>query len=74
MPLDSDVLKKVTAEVYRQHPAVRGSAPKVRSYSADQYLVIFQSSSKAADGKSIPTTVRAVVSVSGRIVKLSTSH
>jgi hypothetical protein len=74
MPLDSDIIKKVSAEVYRQFPAVSGSKPKVQPYTDDQYLVIFQGSKKAANGKAISTTVRAVVSSSGKIIKLSTSR
>lgn len=74
MPIESDVLKKVCSEVYRQFPAVNGSKPKVQSYSTDKYLVLFKGSSKTASGTTIATTVRAVVSQSGKIEKITTSR
>lgn len=71
--LDSRALQKVCAEVYRKYPAVNGCNPKVQPYNRDQFLVIFQSRGKTANGLPLSTTVRAVANQDGKIIKLSAS-
>lgn len=73
MPLNPDVLQKLCTEVYRQFPVVSGCKPKVQAYTAGQYLLIFQAGNRTANGMPISTTVRAVVTQAGKVVKVSTS-
>lgn len=73
MSLEPAIVQKVSAEVYRKYPAVNGCKPKVKTYTAGQYLLIFQGSGRAANGAGISTTVRAIASDSGKIIKLSAS-
>lgn len=73
MPLDPGILQKLCAEVYHQFPAVSGCKPKVQTYTAGQYLLIFQSGRQTANGVPINVIVRAVVSQAGKIIKISTS-
>jgi hypothetical protein len=64
----------VCGEVYTKFPAVNGCKPKVSPYSTDQYLLIFQEVRTKASKQPISTTVRAVVTDKGKIVKLTTSR
>jgi len=73
MPLDLETLQKLCAEIYHQFPAVNGCKPKVQAYTAGQYLLIFQAGKRTANGMPISTTVRAVVSQTGKLIKASTS-
>ncbi|MCC6146308.1 MAG: hypothetical protein IT308_01940 [Anaerolineaceae bacterium] len=73
MPLEPTIIQRISAEVYRKYPAVNSSKPKIKPYTDGQYLLIFQGSGRAANGAIIETTVRAVASESGKIIKLSAS-
>lgn len=72
--MDQDIMKKVCEQVYKRFPEVKGSKPKVRSYDQDLSLLIFQGKGIAADGRSIPRTVRVVVNPEGKIKKVTTSR
>jgi hypothetical protein len=84
--MDDKTLKKVISEVHRRFPEFSDSSPKVRTRNATQpksagadqtYLLTFRTSSKvksASGKKSIPRSVRVVVSERGRILKITTSR
>lgn len=72
--MDSQALQNICTEVYRRFPEVNGVRPKVRAYSGDQKLYIFQGNVKTADGHSLPRTVRVVASSDGSIIKITTSR
>jgi hypothetical protein len=67
-------LASICEQVYRRFPEVAGIQPRVQEQPGDHLLLIFHNSVKAADGRSISRTVRAVVSPDGKIVKLTTSR
>lgn len=71
--MDTKTLQAVCKKVYQQYPEVRGVSPKVKSQSADTYLLVFQGRGTTADGRAINRTVRAVVNASGKITKLTSS-
>jgi hypothetical protein len=72
--MDRETMQKVCEQIYKRFPDVKGSKPKVRAYEEEQSLLIFQSKGTTADGRSIPRTVRVVVSPNGKIKKVSTSR
>ena len=71
--MDATLRKAVCEQIYRRYPEVNGSAPKVQSRAGGQWIVIFHGAGKTADGRSITSTIRAVVSADGKILKVTTS-
>jgi hypothetical protein len=67
-------IASICEQVYRRFPEVSGTQPRVQEQPKDQLLLIFHGSAKAADGRSIPRTVRVVIGADGRIVKMTTSR
>lgn len=67
-------LAGICEQVYRRFPEVAGVQPRVQNQPGDQLLLIFHGSGKTADGRSMPRTVRVVVSPAGKIVKMTTTR
>lgn len=72
--MERSVLDKVCKQVYRRYPTLRDKKPKVTSQGSDRYLLLFSTSGKTPDGKTIKQTIRVVADNSGRILKTSTSR
>jgi hypothetical protein len=71
---DRQSISSICEQVYRRFPEVSGIQPRVQDQAGDQLLLIFHGSARAADGKSIPRTVRVVVNPAGKIIKMTTSR
>jgi len=72
--MDQKTLDSICKQVYQKFPEAKGVKPKVKAYSENQSLLLFQTTSKTADGKSLPRTIRVVVDQNGKVTKMSTSH
>ena len=80
--MDDKHLDSICKQIYKRFPEVSGSRPKVQAQkppsgsdgTSSQYLLIFQGSRSAADGKSINRIIRVVASEQGRILKVTTSR
>ena len=84
--MDDKILNTVISEIHRRFPEFSDSKPKVRTRNATQaksagadqtYLLTFRTSSKVksvSGNKSIPRSVRVVVSERGRILNITTSR
>jgi hypothetical protein len=79
--MDSKTIDSVCKQVYSRFPEVNGAAPKIQPQAADagaaqepRFLFVFNGKGTTADGKSIPRTVRVVVSDRGKIIKMTTSR
>ena len=72
--MDQEIIKKVCDHIYNKFPEVKGKRPRIKSYTSSQSLLIFNGKVKAADGQSIPRTVRVVVGKDGKIGKITTSR
>jgi hypothetical protein len=72
--METGVLEKVCNQIYRKYPEFRGKKPRVKAHTGTQSLLIFTCQGEAADGKSIPRTLRVVVDENGRIGKVTTSR
>jgi len=69
-------INKVSAEVYRKHPDLKGVKPKIMPRKGDKSndsLLVYQKKVPGPGGKSINRIVRTVVDESGVIKKMSTS-
>jgi hypothetical protein len=67
-------LSQVCQHVYSQFPDFAGVHPTQQEQADGHTLLIFKASVTAAGGKRIQRTVRAVVSETGKILKLTTSR
>ena len=72
--MDNHTLQSICDEIYRRFPEVKGTSPKVSSYSNSQVLLIFNGKATTADGKTLSRTVRVVTSEDGKIGKGTTSR
>ena len=72
--MDKSWLSQVRKQVYRQFPEVDGVHPSQQEQANGQTLLLFKASITAADGKRMQRTIRAVVSETGKILKLTTSR
>lgn len=71
--MDRQILSSICEQIYRRYPQVTGKRPNVQDRPDGQFLLVFKGSTKAADGKTVPTTVRVVVNASGKIAKTTCS-
>lgn len=72
--MDSRLVDQVCAQVYQRFPAFSGSRPQVKPYAEGQFLLVFQTSSRTADGRSLDQTVRVVASADGKVRKMTASR
>ena len=72
--MDNRIMTEVCKRVYRDYPEFHGVNPKVSSQAEDRYLLLFNTSSKTANGKSIARSLRVVVNAKGKILKATTSR
>lgn len=72
--MDKSWLSQVCKQVYRQFPEVDGIHPSQQEQANGQTLLLFKASITTADGKRMQRTIRAVVSETGKILKLTTSR
>jgi hypothetical protein len=69
-------IEKVSAEVYRKHPDLKGVKPKIgprEGGNPTETLLIYKKKVSGPGGKSINRVVRAVADETGKIKKISTS-
>jgi hypothetical protein len=86
--LDAKTLSAIAKQIHHQFPEVAGSKPTVRiqnppqakntsptrEHTSSLYLVTFRGTGNTSAGKSIPRLVRVVVTVDGKIIKITTSR
>lgn len=69
-------IDKISDEVYRKHPDLKGVKPKVtprEGVKSSDTLLVYQKKVSGPGGKSINRIVRAVADETGKIKKISTS-
>ncbi len=69
-------IDKISDEVYRKHPDLKGVKPKVtprEGVKSSDILLVYQKKVSGPGGKSINRIVRAVADETGKIKKISTS-
>ena len=74
--MKAKTIDKISDEVYRKHPDLKGVKPKVmprEGVKSSDTLLVYQKKVSGPGGKSINRIVRAVADESGKIKKISTS-
>jgi hypothetical protein len=69
-------IDKISNEVYRKYPDLKGVKPKVtprEGVKSSDTLLVYQKKVSGPGGKSINRIVRAVADESGKVKKISTS-
>lgn len=81
MSLSSAVVKKISGQVTRQHPEIKGVSPSISEQRkpgskkpGSVYLLKYEAVVVAADGKKIKRWVRVTVDEEGKILRQSSSH
>ena len=74
--MKAKTIDKISNEVYRKYPDLKGVKPKVtprEGVKSSDTLLVYQKKVSGPGGKSINRFVRAVADESGKIKKISTS-
>jgi hypothetical protein len=74
--LNAKMIEKISEEVYKKHPDLKGVKPKITPREGDpstDTLLVYQKKVSGPGGKSINRIVRAVADQAGKIKKISTS-
>jgi hypothetical protein len=74
--LKAKLIDKISQEVYRKHPDVKGVKPKITPREGEpsgDTLLVYKKKVSGPGGKSINRIVRAVADQNGKIKKISTS-
>jgi len=74
--LKAKLIDKISQEVYRKHPDLKGVKPKVtprEGEPAGETLLVYKKKVAGPGGKSLNRIVRAVADQDGKIKKISTS-
>jgi len=74
--LKAKLIDKISEEVYRKHPDIKGVKPKITPREGDtseDTLLVYKKKVSGPGGKNINRIVRAVADGKGKIKKISTS-
>lgn len=74
--MKAKLIDRISEEVYRKHPDLKGVKPKLTPREGDKSgdtLLVYQKKVSGPGGKSINRVVRAVADQEGKIKKISTS-
>jgi len=77
--MEAKTLQKISTQVYRQFPEMKGIKPKTRKQTGAEakaitYTLTYQTKVETSDGRLMPRTVRVVATDTGAIIKITTSH
>ena len=73
--MKAKLIDRISEEVYRKHPDLKGVKPKITSREGDpaeDTLLVYQKKVSGPGGKSINRVVRAVADENGKIKKSKT--
>ncbi len=71
--MDSAVISKVNKEVYKRHPQMAGTSPKVSQQTDNRYLLLYTRKLEIAAGRSMEQTIRVTVDQLGNVLRMSAS-
>lgn len=79
--MDKSALQKINQKVYKKYPDMSGTQPKVvtknnpqaKSIKAEKTYQLTYKTVAESNGKKFPRSVRVVASLSGKILRISTS-
>lgn len=71
--MDSAVINKINKEVFKKHPQMAGTNPRVSQQTDNRYLLLYTRKLEIAAGRSMEQTVRVTVDQQGNVLRMSTS-
>jgi hypothetical protein len=72
--MDAKAVKRVTSQVSRQFPELKGARPGVkRRRGGEQFELTYKAAVKLPGGRKMTRVVRVVATADGRVVRMSTS-
>lgn len=80
MALSPSVIKRVSNQIYRQFPEMKGKSPHVQKQRSSNgkndeiYLLKYEANVSGANGQKIKRTVRVTVDENGKVLRTSTSR
>ena len=71
--MDSDVINKVNKEVYKRHPQMAGTSPKVSQQTGDRYLLLYMRALEISAGRKMEQIIRVTADQQGNVLRMSVS-
>lgn len=71
--MDKNALDNACRKIYQKFPTLQNKRPKILKQGDSQYLLVFTTSGKTPDGKTLEQKIRVVTDLEGRIIKTSMS-
>lgn len=71
--MEKDPIAKVTRQVIRTFPEMRGVSPSVRR-DAERFVLTYKGKAELPGGKTLSRVVRVVADARGQIIRISTSR
>lgn len=76
--MDTEAVQKVTRQVERKFPELKGSRPTVKQQGggkdSPQYLLVYKGKAELPGGKKMDRVVRVVATSEGKVIRMSTSR
>ncbi len=72
MGLQAQAIERVSKQVCRDYPEMRGSRPSI-SGQGGNFVLTYRGRVRTSNGEEMSRVVRAVVDEDGRVIKMSTS-
>ncbi len=71
--MDSDAINKVNKEVYKRHPQMAGTSPKVSQQTGDRYLLLYTRALEISAGRKMEQIIRVTADQQGNVLRMSVS-
>jgi hypothetical protein len=72
MGLQAEVIERISKQVCRDYPEMRGARPSI-SGQGGNFVLTFRGKVRTSSGAEMSRIVRAVADEDGRVIKISTS-
>ncbi|HEX9798367.1 MAG TPA: hypothetical protein VGA52_15405 [Anaerolineales bacterium] len=72
--MDKALQDKISRQVVRSFPEMKGSRPSVKRQGAARFLLVYKSKAELPNGRTMNRIVRVVADDRGGIIKMSTSR
>ncbi|HPS32084.1 MAG TPA: hypothetical protein PKW57_01135 [Anaerolineaceae bacterium] len=71
--MDFAAIGKVNREVYKRHPDMAGTSPKVSQQSGNRFLLLYTKTVEIGAGRKMEQTIRVTADEQGNILRMSAS-
>jgi len=71
--MEKHIYEQICEQVYKKYPAINHCKPHIKTQPNGDYLLIFTTNQKTANGHMLPISLRVTADEKGKIKKISSS-